>query len=148
MPVHVALLAELCLPEICQGPIRDCGRMTGHSEVIHCLIMSTKTLQPGVARRCSFAKLAAISFALFAPAALLAGGGTLAARGWSGALRRGLRRGRLPFGRVFRLDFCGRMLLVSGVAHRRSGVCFVGALGVLLFLLFFLRLFLDAAELS
>jgi len=29
MPVHAALLAELYLPEICQGPIRDCGRMTG-----------------------------------------------------------------------------------------------------------------------
>src|ERR1700680_3526152 len=34
MPVHPALLAELYLPEICQGPIRDCGRMTGKPEVI------------------------------------------------------------------------------------------------------------------
>jgi len=28
MPVHEALLGESYLPEICQGPIRDCGRMT------------------------------------------------------------------------------------------------------------------------
>jgi hypothetical protein len=34
MPMHEALLAELGLPEICQGPIRDCGRMTGNAEVI------------------------------------------------------------------------------------------------------------------
>ena len=26
VPVHEALLAELFLSEICQGPIRDCGR--------------------------------------------------------------------------------------------------------------------------
>jgi len=35
MPVHAALLAELYLPEICQGPIRDCGRMPTNPEVIH-----------------------------------------------------------------------------------------------------------------
>ena len=35
MPVQAALLAELYLPEICQGPIRDCGRMTSNREVIH-----------------------------------------------------------------------------------------------------------------
>jgi hypothetical protein len=28
VPVHEALLAELCLSEICQGPICDCGRVT------------------------------------------------------------------------------------------------------------------------
>ena len=33
MPVHPALLAELYLPEICQGPIRDCGRITGKQEI-------------------------------------------------------------------------------------------------------------------
>jgi hypothetical protein len=31
--VHEALLAELCLSEICQGPIRDGGRRTDNSEV-------------------------------------------------------------------------------------------------------------------
>ena len=33
-PLHPALLAELYLPEICQGPIRDCGRMTGNPDII------------------------------------------------------------------------------------------------------------------
>src|SRR6516165_12559864 len=33
MPVHAALLADL--PEIRQGPIRDCGRMPSNPEVIH-----------------------------------------------------------------------------------------------------------------
>jgi hypothetical protein len=31
--VHEALLAELCLSEICLGPIRDGGRRTDNSEV-------------------------------------------------------------------------------------------------------------------
>ena len=33
MPAHEALRAELCLLEICQGPIREGGRMTHNSEV-------------------------------------------------------------------------------------------------------------------
>ena len=32
MPVHEALLAELCLSEICQGPICDSGRVTRDSD--------------------------------------------------------------------------------------------------------------------
>src|SRR5260370_5788460 len=86
--------------------------------------------------------------ALFARATLLAGGGALAARGRNGALRRGLRGSRLPLGCVFCLDFCGGVLLMSGVAHGRSGVCFFGALRGLLFLLFFLWLVLDAGKLA
>lgn len=31
--MHEALLAELCLSEVCQGPIRDGGRRTDNSEV-------------------------------------------------------------------------------------------------------------------
>ncbi len=65
-----------------------------------------------------------------------------------GVLRVWLRRGRLPFGRVFCLGFCGGVLLMSGIAHRRSSVGFVGPLRGLLFLLFLFRRFLDAGELA
>src|SRR5260370_40453482 len=86
--------------------------------------------------------------ALPAPVALLAGGGTLAMRCMRGVLRVGLRRSRFPLGSVFRLDFCGGVLLMSGIAHSRSSVGFVGALRGLLFLLFLFRRFLDAGEVA
>jgi hypothetical protein len=38
--VHEALLAELCLSEICQGPICDSGRVTHYPEVIPVLCPS------------------------------------------------------------------------------------------------------------
>src|SRR5713226_3262867 len=74
-----------------------------------------------------------LSWALLAGMTLLAGGSVLAMR---------------CLGGVFRLDFCSRVLLMSGVAHRRCGVGFVGSLGGLLFLFFLFGRFLDAAELS
>src|SRR5258708_11618823 len=89
----------------------------------------------------SGALLAAVTF-------LLAGGSTLAMRCLGGVFRRVLCGGRLALGSVFRLDFCSRVLLMSGVAHRRCGVGFVGALVGLLFLFFLFWRFLDAAERS
>src|SRR6266849_9884406 len=89
-----------------------------------------------------------LALRLLAPVALLGGGSALAMRCVSRLLRRRLRGGRLPLGSVFCFDSCGGVLLVSGVAHGRSGVCFVGALRVLPFLLFFLWRFLDAGELA
>src|SRR2546427_8414007 len=86
--------------------------------------------------------------ALFAPVTLLAGGRALAMRCMCGVLRVGLRRSRFPLGRMFRFGSCCRVLLMSGVTHRCSSVCFVGALRGLLFLLFLFRRFFDAGELA
>ena len=63
--------------------------------------------------------------ALLAPVTLLAGGRALAMRGRGGTLRVGLRGRRFPPGR---LDFCGGVLLMSGVAHRGSSGSLVSAL--------------------
>src|SRR5437588_12728221 len=67
--------------------------------------------------------------ALLASVTLLAGGSTLAMRVRDSVLRAGLGRRRFRFGSTLgRLDFCGRVLLVSGVAHRRRGVSLVSTL--------------------
>lgn len=69
------------------------------------------------------------SGALLPPVTLLARGRTPALRGWGSMLCVGLGARRLPLGGMrCRLDFRSRVLLVSSVAHRRSGVSFVSTL--------------------
>src|SRR5260370_4171793 len=54
---------------------------------------------------------------LLATVTLLAGDGSLAMRGRRGVLRRGLRGGRFPLGRVFGSDTGGRMFVVCVLTH-------------------------------
>src|SRR5437879_8605256 len=70
-------------------------------------------------------------------------------KGLASVLRAGLLRGRFPLGSMFcRLGVCGRVLVVSSIAHCRGGMCFVVTLRGLLFLFFLRGRFLDPAELS
>src|SRR5437899_10970292 len=94
---------------------------------------------PSPVRKIPVGGTACLSRALLAPVAFLGRGGTLTARCMSGVLGVSLLRSRLPLGGVFRFGFCGDVLLVSGVAHCRGSVGFVGALGGLLFLFFLFR---------
>src|SRR2546430_1576991 len=88
------------------------------------------------------------TYALLAPVTLLAGGSAPAMRGRANVLCTRFRGVMVTLDSVLcGLDFCGRVLFVSGIAHCRGGMCFVVTLRGLLFLFFFLGRFLDAAEL-